>query len=59
MQAYYGKLDAEAVTRYGLQCAMGSYQASKRGSDIFMVFKQACLQHYSASTSDQRCATTS
>ena len=45
MQAYYGKLDAEAVTRYGLQCAMGSYQASKRGGDIFVVFKQARLQH--------------
>ena len=59
MQAYYGKLDAEAVTRYGLQCAMGSYQASNRGGEIFMVFKQARLQKCSATMSEQRCATRS
>lgn len=42
VQAYYGKLDAETVTRYGLQCAMNNYQSSNRSRDIFMVFKQAC-----------------
>ena len=41
VQAYYGKLDAETVTRYGLQCAMNNYQNSNRSGDIFMVFKQA------------------
>ena len=42
VQAYYGKLDAETVTRYGLQCAMNNYQSSNRSRDISMVFKQAC-----------------
>ena len=42
LQAYYGKLDAEIVTRYGLQRAMSGLQATNRGGDIFMIFKQAC-----------------
>ena len=42
MQAYYGKLDAETVTRYGLQRAMSGLQATNRSGDIFMIFKQAC-----------------
>ena len=41
VQAYYGKLDAETVTRYGLQRAMSGYQATNRSGDIFNVFKQA------------------
>ncbi len=46
VQAYYGKVDAEAVTQYGLQCAMGSYQGKKHGGEIFMVFQQVRLQQY-------------
>ncbi len=41
VQAYYGKLDAETVTRYGLQRAMSGYQATNRSGDVLMIFKQA------------------
>ena len=44
LQAYYGKLDAETVARYSLQCALNSYrgQAANRSGDAFVLFNQAC-----------------
>ena len=35
------------MTRYGLQKAMSGYQATNRGGDTFMVFKQVCASYLS------------
>ena len=44
LQAYYGKLDAETVARYSLQCALNSHrgQAGNHGGEAFMLFNQVC-----------------